>query len=137
MPMLSLTLTVLLFASGTTAAAEAADPGDGTDAAEAIAFPHGYPERKPATIAEACDILDAVLSAEDRDAFLDMTEDDLIGLHFGLGMWIRNNFGLWQGNEALMRELKGIEPDGASMTLIRAYWRRRIIRSREADQAAE
>lgn len=132
-----LTLTLLLFAFGTAAAAEATHPGADADAAAVIDFPHGYPERKPATIAEACDILDAVLSAEDRDAFLDMTEEDLIGLHFGLGMWIRNHFGLWQGNESLMRDLKGIEPDGASMTLIRAYWRRRIIRSREADQAAE
>ena len=45
-------------------------------------------------------------------------------------MWIRNNFGLWSGNEALLEEcaLDGergcLDPDEASMVILREAWRR-------------
>lgn len=31
-----------------------------------------------------------------------MRKDELFQLHFGLGMWIRNNWGLWKGNKELL-----------------------------------
>lgn len=71
----------------------------------------------PATIDEAVGVVIAALP-----------EADLINLHFGLGMWIRNNLGLWQGNDALMQALcrrePGIHPDDASMLIIEQVWRR-------------
>jgi hypothetical protein len=86
-------------------------------------FPHGYPESKPATIAQAIDILDVLIEPKDKELIKAMKEDELIGLHFFLGLAIRNNFGLWQGNESLMRELVSIYPDDASSVLIEAYWK--------------
>ena len=34
-------------------------------------------------------------------------ESDLIGLHFGLGTWIRNNLGIWRGNNPLTQAIRG------------------------------
>jgi hypothetical protein len=56
-----------------------------------------------------------------------MAESELIGLHFGLGMWIRNNLGLWQGNDELMQVIRerdqAIHTDDVSMVIIAAVWR--------------
>jgi len=48
----------------------------------------------PATIDEAVGVVIASLSEEEKAAIAAMAESELIGLHFGLGMWIRNNLGL-------------------------------------------
>lgn len=60
------------------------------------------PKLWPATIDEAVGVVIATLSDEDKAAIAAMAESELIGLHFGLGAWIRNNLGLWQGNGALL-----------------------------------
>ena len=52
-----------------------------------------------------------------------MEEDELIRLHRGFGMWIRNNFGLWKGNKALLMETGKRHPDDASAVIITALWR--------------
>jgi hypothetical protein len=43
-------------------------------------------------------------------------------LHFGLGMWIRNNLGLWQGNHVLLAACGGLGPDDTSAVVIEAIW---------------
>jgi hypothetical protein len=48
----------------------------------------------------------ASLSDEEKAAIAAMAESELIGLHFCLGMWIRNNLGLWQGNDELMQAIR-------------------------------
>ena len=82
----------------------------------------------PKTIDEAVGVLLATVSDVDQDRIADMAESELIGLHFGLGMWIRNNLGLWQGNQALMQAIRQdtpqIHPDDVSMVIIKALWRR-------------
>ena len=71
----------------------------------------------PATIDEAVGVVIASLSEEEKAAIAAMAESELIGLHFGLGMWIRNNLGLWQGNDELMQAIRerdqAIHPDDA------------------------
>ena len=52
------------------------------------------------------------------------SQDQLIELHFGLGMWIRNNFGLWQGNAALAQDAGTNEPDDIAGVIIEALWNR-------------
>lgn len=49
---------------------------------------------------------------------------DLFVLHFGLGLWIRNGYGLWRGNEKLIFSACGFRchPDEASMKIIEAVW---------------
>ncbi len=85
----------------------------------------------PTSVDEAVDRLLADMQDEDTAALRAMSEDDLIDLHFGLGMYIRNAFGLWQGNKALLAscaEAEGgsgfIDPDDASGVIIEALWRR-------------
>ncbi len=54
-----------------------------------------------------------------------MARDDLTGLDMGLGMAIRNEFGLWGGNDALSRAAcakASCHPDDVSMTIIEAVW---------------
>ena len=85
-------------------------------------------KRGPATIEEAAGVVIAALPESEAAKIAAMPESDLIHLHFGLGMWIRNNLGLWQGNDALMQALRerepGIHPDDASMLIIEQVWRR-------------
>jgi hypothetical protein len=59
-----------------------------------------------------------------------MSENDLIHLHFGLGMGIRNDFGLWTGNEALIESCRikagkdDLHIDDTSSVIIKALWER-------------
>lgn len=82
----------------------------------------------PATIDEAVGVVIATLSDEDKVLIAAMPQFELIGMHFGLGMWIRNNLGLWQGNDALMRSIRkrdpGAHPDDVSMLVIEDVWKR-------------
>jgi hypothetical protein len=56
-----------------------------------------------------------------------LTREELIELHFSLGLNIRNGFGLWDGNPALLdscaRTAGGTpDPDSASMMIITRAW---------------
>jgi len=63
------------------------------------------------------------LSAGDVERLAGMEERELVRLHHGLGRWIRNNLGLWQGNRELKRATGKIHPDDASGVIIKAAWR--------------
>ena len=82
------------------------------------------PKRWPATIDEAVRVVIASLSDEVKAAIAAMAESELIGLHFGLGAWIRNNLGLWKGNRALLESTGEADADDASMVIVEAVWRR-------------
>jgi hypothetical protein len=88
------------------------------------------PEHWSATIEEALGLVIASLSDEDKAAMAAMAEPELelIGLHFGLGAWIRNNLGLWKGDDRLTMAVRTgdqpIYPDDASMVIVEAVWRR-------------
>ena len=82
------------------------------------------PKHWPATIDEAVGVVIATLSDEDKTAIAAMAESELIGLHFGLGAWIRNNLGLWKGNPALLAWTREGHADDASMVIVEAAWRR-------------
>jgi hypothetical protein len=54
-------------------------------------------------------------------------KDELTELHFSLGLNIRNGFGLWDGNQALIDSCAGAagttaEPDSVSMMIITRAW---------------
>jgi len=57
-------------------------------------------------------------------------EENLIDLHFGLGHHIRDEFGLWTDNNALLESCrilsgdKNLNADTASMVIINALWER-------------
>jgi hypothetical protein len=78
----------------------------------------------PTTVDEAVGVVIAALSDEDKATIGAMAESELIGLHMGLGAWIRNNFGLWLGNRPLLESTGEPRADDASMAIIVAVWRR-------------
>jgi hypothetical protein len=55
--------------------------------------PTGRDIKMPETVDEAVDRLVSEMSLRDRTTLLKMAEDDLVSLHFTVGMWIRNNCG--------------------------------------------
>lgn len=76
----------------------------------------------PASVAEAVPIIIEQLSAEEVEQLRKLERNELIGLHFGLGMWIRNHLGLWEGNQSLLKDTGKIDPDDASMVILQAVW---------------
>ncbi len=85
---------------------------------------------QPTTVGEAADQVISRLDAESLSRLRGMEETDLMAMHFGLGTWIRNVFGLWSGNKALLEDCASdgepgcFDPDEASMVILREVWRR-------------
>jgi len=69
--------------------------------------------------------LDKILSPEAIQEIMDCSEDDLSRFHFGLGMGLRNSWGLWEGSDlAKWFNEQGIfHPDDMSGIIINSYWR--------------
>ena len=91
-------------------------------------------EQWPKTLDEAVDQLLSSLSDEDKEEFRNTPKPELIMFHHGLGTAIRNMFGLWRGNQDLLKscnpqvtdpylaQILRMHPDDASMMVIRAAW---------------
>lgn len=76
----------------------------------------------PTCIAEAIRILDLLLSKEEKDTIRIVPLSELNMLHASVGRFICNEFGLVSGNDKLITATLEIDPDLASMTIIREYW---------------
>jgi hypothetical protein len=76
----------------------------------------------PTTIAAAVQRLQEIVSKKDQATIAAMSEEDLFALHFGLGLFIRNSFGLHGRNSELLEATGAWEPDEASGVIIRAFW---------------
>jgi hypothetical protein len=76
----------------------------------------------PETVEAAVRLLLALVPEQEQSRVAALTRPELIELHFGLGIWIRNNLGFWQGNQALMQACGVQSPDDASAVLIEAFW---------------
>lgn len=87
-------------------------------------------KNKPTTITEAVNTLLSDLSIEDKHRIKNSREDGLINFHFGLGMEIRNEFGLWEKDSKLFENCKessgnpNLDVDTASELIIKALWDR-------------
>ena len=86
---------------------------------------------KPTTIAEAVDQLQTWLTPEQLSAFAAQSEENLTDYHFGLGMRIRNDLGLWDPSLPLLQDCQAsrdragpLHPDYASTLILRALWLR-------------
>jgi len=81
--------------------------------------------RTPITVDEAISRLMAVLDNEHKQAISMMQEEDLIDLHFSLGIEIRNAFGLHDQDNPLLKSLGYfVHPDDVSMVIINALWKK-------------
>lgn len=78
----------------------------------------------PRTITETVDRLINVLEEEHKLVIAVMQEKELINLHFGLGMAIRNAFGFWDPNSPLIKACTAISPDDISDRVIHELWQR-------------
>ena len=76
------------------------------------AFPH--------SLSETVAILSAELGEPERSVVAGTLEQDLSRFHDGLGTYIRNHFGLWGPNLALVAACKVDHPDDASAVILRA-----------------
>ena len=76
----------------------------------------------PETVDAAVRLLRGLVSDAEQARIAYLKEDELIGLDIGLGVWIRNNLGLWQGNAELLEATGEAHADDASGIIIRAFW---------------
>lgn len=82
--------------------------------------------RWPKSKSEAVDILKQKMGKRGLEELATTPKGELIGkYHFGLGMYIRNAFGVWRGNKDLWEDLthgKPTHPDDLSGIIIEALW---------------
>jgi len=53
------------------------------------------------------------------------TEKEMIEYHFGLGVWLRNNWGLWGGSRlaTYFKKIGLVHPDDMSGLILTTFWR--------------
>jgi hypothetical protein len=68
--------------------------------------------------------LERLLSPEDLKQLKESTAENLNLYHFGLGLWMRNYWGLWSGSrlQKYFLELGFTEPDAMSGVIINCFW---------------
>ena len=79
----------------------------------------------PMTCDGAVTRLTTQLPESEKENLAAMKRSDLILLHHGFGTGIRNEFGLWGGNLALIQSCSGkrnAHPDDVSMIIIERLW---------------
>jgi len=79
----------------------------------------------PRNLEESFHVLDTLLTAKDIQLIRSLPERDAMSaFHFGLGMWLRNNWGLWGGSRLQQYFLqRGVEhPDNMSGILLEYYY---------------
>jgi hypothetical protein len=90
----------------------------------------------PRTIDDAVDRVIASMSEEEKSVLKNTDERELVNFHFGLGWFIRNEFGLYKGNSDLLKACARSrynaferlffqnDPDEASGFIIDVVWNR-------------
>lgn len=94
-------------------------------------------KKVPKTVEQAVDRLVSEMSLRDKTEIANMREDELVDLHVSVGIYIRNEFRLWEKNEALVKSCRSVsgkdrlDVDDASSVIIRELWKRiRTTRSK-------
>ena len=78
--------------------------------------------KAPETVTEAVGRLLVALSDDQKAEIAAMKEGDLISLHFGLGMEIRNAFGLHDLGSKLLADCGTPNPDDGAGVIIKKLW---------------
>jgi hypothetical protein len=76
----------------------------------------------PKTVDAAVRILRALVPIEEQTKITALSEDELVTLHFGLGQWVRNYFGLWGSNSELLKATGEEGADEASGVILHEFW---------------
>jgi hypothetical protein len=81
----------------------------------------------PVDLNDAINFLDCMWSDSDKELIKNMDENDAIAeLHFGTGLSIRNNWGLWRGDTEIAKYFNEIEihhPDAMSGIILTSFHR--------------
>lgn len=83
------------------------------------------PDEWPVTVDAAVVDIVAGLKEEDKETLRNTKREELIRYHHGWGTGIRNHYGLWRGNEELIKSACDgnlCHPDDASMVIIEKVW---------------
>jgi hypothetical protein len=82
------------------------------------------PENWPVTVEETVKDVLPRLPLYRKIEIIFMKKEDTFSEHFDLGLSIRNRYGLWRGNQQLIRSACGYDchPDDASTRIIDAVW---------------
>ena len=80
-------------------------------------------KRWPKSLEEVIKMVLSNISDEYKKEIKDSKKRDLTMFQASLGMRIRNDFGLWKGNNELLISCRTLNPDDASMIIIAAIWR--------------
>lgn len=78
----------------------------------------------PKTITETVDRLVTVLDDEHKIVIAAMPEEDLVNLHFSLGVAIRNAFVFWESRNSISASCGAMSPDDVSDQVILELWKR-------------
>ena len=91
---------------------------------------HGVTEEEkagwPKTVHEAVPGILEKMSEDDKTLIKETPKEDLFKFHHGLGTSIRNQLGLWKGNDDLLKSACNNEichPDTASMVILEQVWK--------------
>jgi hypothetical protein len=77
----------------------------------------------PRTFHEAVNICLLTLTPEEKELIKYTPQDKLIWFDFDWALNMRNEFGMWQGNTALIESCGEFDPDGTSMAIVEAVWK--------------
>jgi len=80
----------------------------------------------PRSVAEAVETLMSKLTFQERSRIANMDPSRLASLSPSLGMYIKNEFRMWKGNDPLMddcRLLSDFEEEGPAAVIIRELWK--------------
>jgi hypothetical protein len=69
----------------------------------------------PFPLDEAADLVLSTMDSETKDAVAKTPRNEMIRFHMNIGMWIRNNFGMWKA-------CKGLDADAEWMPVLEAVW---------------
>ncbi len=87
-------------------------------------YTHQFQEiiKTPKTVNDAVDLLMRILTDEQKNEIRALKEDDLIDLHFGLGLAIRNAFGLHDLDSKLLADCGTRHPDDGAGVVVREVY---------------
>jgi len=92
---------------------------------------------KPVNLDEAVLQLIKILPDTTQQSFFSMDENEFfMNTHMGLGLWIRNNWGLWKGGKLAnyFKSKKIFHPDNMSGIILRCYYRQLHNQDWELDE---
>lgn len=79
----------------------------------------------PADLEDCAKELNRILPVALVEEIRSSNENDLVKYHFGLGVWLRNNWGLWMEASHLRRYFLGLgvsDADDMTGIIIGSYW---------------